>query len=82
MAFVKASTPYEPSHAKTAVIRPTIYDAPPLRKLWFKNKIVCEQGWSLSYSGSTWRIDTYDYCEEGRQLILGAKERLVRWTFS
>ena len=70
MAFLKASTPYDPDHAKTAVIQPTIYDAPPLRKLWSKNIIVCEHGWSLSYSGSTWRIDTYDYCEEGRQLIL------------
>jgi hypothetical protein len=73
MSFLKASAPYDPSQAKTAVIQPTIYDPPPLRKLWFKNTIVCEEGWSLSYSGSTWRIDTYDYRDEGRQLILGGE---------
>jgi hypothetical protein len=35
--------------------------------------VVCAEGWSLSYSGSTWRIDTYDYREGERQLILGGE---------
>jgi hypothetical protein len=49
---------------------------PVLRKPWFgKNcgKIVCNEGWSVAFSGSTWRIDRYDYYENGHHLILGGE---------
>ena len=72
MAFLKASTSYEPGRAKTAPIQPTIYDAPPSANCGSRTKsFVSEDGHRLS--GSTWRIDTYEYCEEARQLILGGE---------
>jgi hypothetical protein len=55
------------------VLQPDIYPLPALRRPWFKNKIICDEGWSLSFSGSSWRIDRYDYYEGQRHLILGGE---------
>jgi hypothetical protein len=59
--------------ARQAVLQPEIYPVPALRRRWFKNKIICEEGWSVAFSGSSLRIDRYDYYEEGKHLILGGE---------
>lgn len=59
---------------RSAVLQPEIHPLPTLRQPWFKkNTIVCDEGWSLSFSGSTWRVDRYDYREDGRHLVLGGE---------
>ena len=58
---------------RPAELQPDIYPLPSLHKPWFKNKIVCDEGWSLSFSGSSWRIDRYDYFEGERHLVLGGE---------
>ena len=54
---------------RTAVVQPKVHPVPALRKSWFKNRITCEEGWSLTYSGGS-RIDRYDYFEGGKHLFL------------
>jgi hypothetical protein len=59
---------------RSAVVQDEVWPRPALRKRWFKNTIVCEdEGWSLTYSGSTWRIDRYDYRENGRLMTFGGE---------
>jgi hypothetical protein len=73
MTIANHGESYNPGKGRSAVLQPS---APPLsllRRPWFKNKIVSDDGWSLSFSGSSWRIDCYDYFEEGRHLILGGE---------
>ena len=49
MAFLKASTSYEPGRAKTAPIQPTIYDAPPSANCGSRTKsFVSEDGHCLT----------------------------------
>jgi hypothetical protein len=59
--------------ARAAVLQPKIHPVPALRRPWFKNKIICDEGRSVAYSGSSWRVDRYDYYEEGKHLILGGE---------
>jgi hypothetical protein len=73
MSITNPGQPYDATKARTAVIQTEIYPLPALRKRWFKNVITCDEGWSLSYSGSSWRIDTYIYRESGRCLELGGE---------
>jgi hypothetical protein len=57
-----------------AELQPRIYPLPTLRRPWFKRgRIICDEGWSVSYSGSSWRIDRYDYYENDRHLILSGE---------
>ena len=58
---------------KSAVLQPRIPPLSVLRRPWFKNKIVSDDGWSLSFSGSSWRIDRYDYFEKDRHLVFGGE---------
>jgi hypothetical protein len=58
---------------RAAVLQPKIHPVPALRRPWFKNKIICDEGWSVAFSGSSWRVDRYDYYEEGKHLILGGE---------
>jgi hypothetical protein len=58
---------------RAAVLQPKIHPVPALRKPWFKNKIICDEGWSVAFSGSSWRVDRSDYYEEGKHLILGGE---------
>jgi hypothetical protein len=73
MSITESGVPFDPSKGRSAVLQPKIYPLPSLHKPWFKNKIVCDDGWSLSFSGSSWRIDTYDYYEKDRHLVLGGE---------
>jgi hypothetical protein len=73
MAILTAGEPYKPNSGKTAELQPAIDPLPRLRKSWFKNKITCDEGWYLTFSGSSWRIDRYDYYENGRHLVLGGE---------
>jgi hypothetical protein len=59
--------------ARAAVLQPKLYPVPALRRPWFKNKIICEEGWSVAFSGSSSRVDRYDYYEKGKHLILGGE---------
>src|SRR3984957_18873679 len=59
--------------ARAAVLEPKLYPVPALRRPWFKNKIICEEGWSVAFSGSSSRVDRYDYYEKGKHLILGGE---------
>ena len=76
MSTVKSGEPYDPSKGKSAVLQPRIPPLSVLHRPWFKNKIVSDEGWSLSFSGSSWRIDRYDYFEEGRHLALSGEGAL------
>src|SRR5258708_40168706 len=58
---------------RAAVLQPKIHPVPALRKPWFKNKIICDEGWSVALSGSSWRVDRYNYYEEDKHLILGGE---------
>jgi len=58
---------------RSAELQPDINPLPSLHKPWFKNKIVSDEGWSLSFSGSSWRIDRYDYYEGEQHLVLGGE---------
>jgi hypothetical protein len=58
---------------RAAVLQAKIHPVPALRRPWFKNKIICDEGWSVAFSGSSWRVDRYDYYEEGKHLILGGE---------
>jgi hypothetical protein len=59
---------------RSAELQPEIYPLPALRKPWFKrNTIVCGEGWSVQYSGSSWRVDRYDYFENGRQIVFSGE---------
>ena len=62
---------------RAAVLQPKIHPVPALRRPWFKNKIVCDEGWSVAFSGSSWRVDRYDYYEEGKHLILGGEGAII-----
>ena len=73
MSIANPGEPYDASKSKSAVLQLTIPPLSILRKPWFKNKIVSDDGWSLSFSGSSWRIDRYDYFEEDRHLVLGGE---------
>lgn len=72
MTFLKLGNPYMPTDSHSAILQSKAYPLPILRKV--KGKIICDEGWSLSVSGSTWRIDTYEYCEDGRHLVLSGEE--------
>src|SRR3954465_10850967 len=63
----------DPSKSRSAVLQPRVPPVSVLHKPWFKNRIVSDDGWSLSFSGSSWRIDRYDYFEEDRHLVLGGE---------
>ncbi len=58
-----------PQQGRTAVLQPDVCPLLKLRKRWFSSKIVCDQGWSLSFSGGS-RVDRYNYFEAGRHLVL------------
>jgi len=73
MSITDPGEPYDPNKARPAVLQPKTYPLPSLRKVWFKNKLVCDEGWSLSFSDSSWRIDRYDYYEGDRHLVLGGE---------
>ena len=64
---------YDPGKGGPAILQPSVPPLSILRRPWFKNKIVSDDGWSLSFSGSSWRIDRYDYFEEGRHLVLSGE---------
>ena len=63
----------DPSKSRSAVLQPRVPPVSVLHKPWFKNRIVSDDGWSLSFSGSSWRIDRYDYFEKDRHLVLGGE---------
>jgi len=63
----------DPSKSRSAVPQPRVPPVSVLHKPWFKNRIVSDDGWSLSFSGSSWRIDRYDYFEKDRHLVLGGE---------
>lgn len=73
MGLINLEEPYKPKAAKTSILQPKIEPHSVLRKPWFKNKIVSKDGWSISFSGSSWRIDKYDYREDGRHLVLSGE---------
>jgi hypothetical protein len=75
MGFLRFSEPYNAKKAQHAKLQPKIHPLPKLRRPWFKGgKIVCEEGWSVSYSSScSSRIDRYDYYEDGRHLGLSGE---------
>lgn len=54
------------------MLQPDVYPVPKLHKKWFASEITCDEGWSLSFSGSS-RVDRYDYLEAGRHLILSGE---------
>jgi hypothetical protein len=59
---------------RSAVLQDQVWPVPSLRKPWFKNAIFCDdEGWSLTYSGSTWRVDRFDYRENGRLITFGGE---------
>jgi hypothetical protein len=59
---------------RAAVVQPKVHPVPALRRPWFKNKITCEDGWSVTFTSSSGsRIDRYDYFEPGKHLILGGE---------
>jgi hypothetical protein len=44
------------------------------------NTIICEDdGWSLTFSGSTWRIDTYVYRHGDRKITFGGEGATSQW---
>jgi len=63
----------DPSKSRSAVLQPRVPPVSVLHKPWFKNRIVSDDDWSLSFSGSSWRIDRCDYFEEDRHLVLGGE---------
>jgi hypothetical protein len=73
MSVARVGGPYHYDERKAGILQPEIYPLPRLRRPWFRNKIVCKDGWSLAFSGSSWRIDRYDYFEDGKHLILGGE---------
>jgi hypothetical protein len=73
MSLLKPEEPYDANDAKTSVLQPKIQTRSLLRRPRFKNRIVSEEGWSISFSGSSWRIDRYDYWENGRHLVLSGE---------
>ena len=73
MSTAKSGELSDPSKSKSAVLQPRVPPLSVLRRPWFKNKIVSDDGWSVSFSGSSWRIDRYDYFEEERHLVLGGE---------
>ena len=81
MGITTFGEPYDPKKAKTSVLQPKIYPLPVLHRPWFKNRIVCEEGWSISFSGSSWRTDKYDYYEGERHLVLGGEGAAVMEIF-
>ena len=70
MTIANHGETYDPGKGRSAVLQPSVPPLSLLRRPWFKNKIVSDDGWSLAFSGSSWRIDRYDYFEEGRHLVL------------
>ena len=73
MGLLNQGEPYEAQNAKTSVLQPRIEPRSFLRRPWFKDKIISDDGWSISFSGSSWRIDKYDYWEGGRHLVFGGE---------
>jgi hypothetical protein len=73
MSIANAGKPYDPDKGRSAVLQPRVPPLSVLHRPWFKNKIVSDEGWSLSFSGSSWRIDRYEYFEEGRHLVLSGE---------
>lgn len=73
MSMTNLGEPYGPGMGRSAVLQPICPALSVLRRPWFKNKIVSDEGWSLSFSGSSWRIDRYDYFEGDRHLVLGGE---------
>jgi hypothetical protein len=53
MSVINTGEPYNATRGRAAVLQPQIYPFPSLRKLWFKNTIVCDEGWSVAYSGNS-----------------------------
>jgi hypothetical protein len=44
------------------------------------NTILCEdEGWSLKYSGSSWRIDCYEYRQDSRVITFGGEGATSQW---
>lgn len=74
MSFLKTGVPFDTTNVKTSVLQPIIQPRSLLRRPWFKNKIISKDGWSISFSGSSWRIDRYDYWEGKRHLVLGGED--------
>jgi hypothetical protein len=73
MSILKPGEPYDARKSRSAVLQPRVPPLSVLRRPWFKNKIVSDDGWSLSFSCSSWRIDRYDYFEDGRHLVLSGE---------
>jgi len=69
-----------------AVLQPKIYPLPSLRRpgrigpFFKKNIVICDdEGWSLTFSGSTWRIDCYEYAEGDRKVTFGGEGAAGQW---
>ena len=67
-----------------AILQPEIFPRPNLirpRKGFFKgNTIVCkDEGWSLTFSGSSWRIDCYKYQQNEKTITLGGEGTASQW---
>lgn len=73
MGLLNQGEPYDTQNAKTSVLQPKIEPRSVLRRPWFKNRVVSDDGWFISFSGSSWRIDKYEYREEGHHLVLGGE---------
>jgi hypothetical protein len=73
MSITKAGESYQAGKGRSSKLQPKIHPLPILRRPWFRNRIVCDEGWSVAFSGSSWRIDRYDYFEDGKHLILGGE---------
>ena len=74
MSLLKPGEPYDAKGRENLCLAAEIQPRSVLRRPWFKNRIVSEEGWSISFSGSSWRIDrSNDYWEMGRHLVLGGE---------
>jgi hypothetical protein len=57
-----------------------------LGRPWFvkpllrRNTVACDdEGWSLTFSGSSWHMDRYEYSECGRTITFGGEGAAGRW---
>lgn len=71
---------------RAAVVQPVILPRPRMIRLRlglfrFKgNTILCEdEGWSLKFSGSSWRIDCYEYQQNDRMITFGGEGATSQW---
>jgi hypothetical protein len=72
--------------ARAAILQPEVWPRPLLTRprqgvFRFKgNTIVCkDKDWSITFSGSSWRIDSYVYRQGNRTITFGGEGATSQW---